>query len=254
MADASITGNVALENLVCFVANVCGLDAVNAAMRSVAGAAASEIQSLTQVFSRFLPSISLLDRETFRHSLTELARIDERDLAAEAGLYLTSQQLRNLANFKFEIGNHTHTHANCRTLSTADFAGEIDRNKTVLETISGTTVRSFSVPYGSSNDLTSELGEHLRCSEYQAVFLAEGRANSSQTHGAPLDRVSIKASTDAGFFSEIEILPRLRTIRDGLFRATNAQRFPKTSSPEKGNAATLPLPLQSARISHRKDN
>ena len=110
-----------------------------------------------------------------------LARINERDLAAEAGLYLTSQQLRDLANFNLEIGNHTYTHANCRTLSAGDFAAEIDRNKAVLEAVSGRKVRSFSVPYGSSADLTTDLVAHLRRSGYEAIFLAEGRANSSRT-------------------------------------------------------------------------
>jgi hypothetical protein len=65
-------------------------------------------------------------------------------------------------------------------------------------------------------DLTSDLAEHLRRSGYKAVFLAEGRANSLWTHTAPIDRVSIQASDDSAFFSEIEILPRLRTIRTML--------------------------------------
>jgi peptidoglycan/xylan/chitin deacetylase (PgdA/CDA1 family) len=207
---------LALENLVCYIANVEGLDTVNAAIRSVNGTGDVEVGSLIQVFSRFLPSVSLSGREAFRHALVELARVNEAELAAEAGLYLSSQQLRDLANFNFEIGNHTYTHANCRTLSAGDLVGEIDRNKAVLEEISGTKVRSFSVPYGSSDDLTADLAGHLRRSRYKAVFLAEGRANSSLTPESALDRVSIKASTDAAFFSEIEILPRLRTIKTAL--------------------------------------
>jgi hypothetical protein len=108
-------------------------------------------------------------------------------------------------------------------LSAADFAGEIDRNKAVLEATTGTKVRSFSVPYGSSADLTSDLVAHLQRSGYEAVFLAEGRANSSRAHRSRLDRVSIRASMDAAFFSEIEILPRLRTMRSSLFGAANVE-------------------------------
>jgi peptidoglycan/xylan/chitin deacetylase (PgdA/CDA1 family) len=213
----------ALENLVCYVANLFGVNTVNAAIRSVDGAEDLEVRSLAEVFSRFLPGTSLPGREAFRRALIELARIRESDLAAEAGLYLSSQQLRDLASFKFEIGNHTYTHANCRSLSTTDFAGEIDRNKAMLEATSGTKVRSFSVPYGSSADLTSDLVAHLHRSGYEAVFLAEGRANSSGTHRSRLDRVSIRASMDAAFFSEIEILPRLRTMRNSLFGAANVE-------------------------------
>ena len=211
---------LALENLICYVTNVRGLDTVNAAIQSVDGAGNLAVGSLLEVFSHFLPATSLQGRQAFRSALVRLG-INESELAAEAGLYLSGQQLRELANFNFEIGNHTYSHANCRILSPADFTAEIDRNKALLEEISGTNVRSFSVPYGSSADLTSALAEHLRREGYKAVFLAEGRANASRNHDLTLDdltldRVSIKASTDAAFFSEIEILPRLRSLRSSL--------------------------------------
>ena len=168
------------------------------------------------------------------------ARIDEGSLAAEAGLYMSSQQLRDLAAFKFEIGNHTYSHANCRALSTGDFAGEIDRNKAVLDAISGTRVRSFSVPYGSSADLTPDLVAHLRKSGYAAVFLAEGRANSWGANGSHLDRVSIKGSTDASLFSEIEILPRLRTLRKFLFGTANAEPERRIADRENHRQSSWP--------------
>jgi peptidoglycan/xylan/chitin deacetylase (PgdA/CDA1 family) len=208
---------LALDNLVCYVANIHGLGPINAAIRAIDSAA--EVRSLTQVFANFLPSISLSTREAFRHNLIEVTGLNEARLAADAGLYLSSQQLRDLVNFNFELGNHTYTHANCRTLTAAELTGEIDRNKAVLEKISGTQVRSFSVPYGSSVDLTAELAQHLQHSGYRAAFLAEGRANSTSTPQLHLDRISIKASRDAAFFSEIEVLPRLRRIRASVSRA-----------------------------------
>jgi peptidoglycan/xylan/chitin deacetylase (PgdA/CDA1 family) len=230
---------LALENLVCYVFNVCGLDTVNAAIRSVNATGNCELRSLAQVFSQFLPGISLPGREAFRFALIDLAGISEGDLAAEAALYLTSQQLRDLANSNFEIGNHTYTHANCRILSAGDFAAEIDRNKAVLEAISGTMVRSFSVPYGSSVDLTLDLARHLQHSGYKAVFLAEGRANSSPTYESRIDRVSIKASTDAALFSEIEILPRLRTIANKVLGSSHAGGRLRISSLEEIKPTTL---------------
>lgn len=228
---------LALDNLVCYVANVYGLETINAAIRSVNSTGDFEVRSLTQVFSHFLPRTPLSARETFRHALIELAGISETGLASEAALYLSSQQLRDLAKFNFELGNHTYTHANCRTLSATDLAGEIDRNKTVLEAISGTKVRSFSVPYGSSVDLTDDLSLHLQRSGYQAIFLAEGRANSSRGRESHLDRVSIKASTDAAFFSEIEILPRLRTMRNWLL-ASNSASAPRHAHLQKAMPPT----------------
>jgi peptidoglycan/xylan/chitin deacetylase (PgdA/CDA1 family) len=208
---------LALDNLVCYVANVSGMGTINAAARVVDGPKRSELRSMMQVFSSFLPSITPSAREVFRAALVQLAGINERELAAKAGLYLTSQQLQNLASFNFEIGNHTYTHANCRALPVGDFGDEIDRNRAVLETISGRKVRSFSVPYGSSVDLTSDLVAHLHRSGYEAVFLSESRVNTPTSDRFRLNRVSIKTGSDDLLFSEIEILPRLRAIRNALF-------------------------------------
>jgi peptidoglycan/xylan/chitin deacetylase (PgdA/CDA1 family) len=210
---------LALDNLVCYVANVCGLGMINAAANVASGTKDIDLRSLVQVFSTFLPAISPAAREVFRGALVQLSGIEEGDLAAEASLYLTSQQLRDLATFNFEIGNHTYTHANCRALLKGDFAGEIDWNKEVLEEASGKKVRSFSVPYGSSADLTDDLVAHLHSSGYQAVFLSESRVNTPNSDRFRLNRVSIKTGSDDLLFSEIEMLPRLREIRKALFVA-----------------------------------
>lgn len=211
---------LALDNLVCYVANVRGMGTINAAAtRTADNAKTVELLSMTQVFAGFLPSITPAAKEVFRAALVQLAGINERELAAEAGLYLTSRQLQDLARFNFEIGNHTYSHANCRALSTEDFGDEIDGNKAVLETISGRKVRSFSVPYGSSVDLTSDLVAHLHRSGYEAVFLSESRVNTPNSDRFRLNRVSIKTGSDDSLFSEIEILPRLRAIRNALFVA-----------------------------------
>ena len=76
-----------------------------------------ELHSLSEVFTRFFPAISLAEREVFLDALRQLAGINESQMAKEAGLYLTSKQLRDLASFDFEIGNHTYTHVHCRSLS-----------------------------------------------------------------------------------------------------------------------------------------
>ena len=214
---------LALDNLVCYVANVRGLGTINAAAHVASGTKDIDLRSLTEVFARFLPTISFSAREVFRSALLQLARINEGELAEKAGLYLSSRQLRDLAKFNFEVGNHTYSHANCRCLSTQDFGGEIDRNKVMLETASGRKVRSFSVPYGSSTDLTRDLVAHLHCSGYDAVFLSESRANPQCPNQFRLDRVSIRTGGDGVLFSEIEILPRLRTIRKPLFGAGNVE-------------------------------
>jgi peptidoglycan/xylan/chitin deacetylase (PgdA/CDA1 family) len=223
---------LALDNLVCHVANVYGMDIINAAAHVASGTKDVELHSMTEVFARFLPMISLSAREAFRVALLNLARITDAELAEEAGLYLSSRQLRDLATFNFEIGDHTYSHANCRSLSVGDFAGEIDKNKAVLEAASGKKVRSFSVPYGSSADLTADLTAHLRRSKYEAVFLSESRANSSCPDPFRLNRVSLRTGSHGELFSEIEILPRLRTMRNSVFAAENVGSRRNTSSLE----------------------
>ena len=102
------------------------------------------------MFSRFFPVLSRAERTAFLDSLAHLGGINEGQLAEEAQLYLTREQVCVLASLGFEIGNHTYTHVRCRSLTGENFAGEVDRNKAELESVSGKKVRSFSVPYGSS--------------------------------------------------------------------------------------------------------
>lgn len=228
--------HLALDNLVCYVANVFGMDVINSAIRATDGCDNLEVATLTEVFSRFLPSIPLSSRKCFQENVVRLAKIDEQKLAAEAALYLTSRQLRDLAKFNFEIGNHTYSHVNCGALAADDFREEIDQNRTILELVSGKKVRSFSVPYGSSADLRENLLNHLQHTECQAIFLAEGRANSSDRR-LLTDRVSIHAASDSTLFSEIEVLPRLRSLRDGVFAKKDANRPRHDHTP-----TDIPLP------------
>jgi peptidoglycan/xylan/chitin deacetylase (PgdA/CDA1 family) len=225
---------LALDNLICYAVNILGLDTINAAIREVKNTEHIEARSMADVFGHFLPGITRSARKVFRDALVQLTGVSERDLAAEASLYLSSRQLRDLASFNCEIGNHTYTHVNCRSLMIDEFAEEIDKNRAVLESTSGTRVRSFSVPYGSSADLTSDLLSHLQQFGYEAVFLAESRSNSPSTHRLRLNRVSIKTGKDADLFSEIEVLPRLRTIRNRLLAATQGKAQQKDSRSEKG--------------------
>ena len=207
---------LAPDNLVCYVANVLGMKTINAAARAVRGIETPELHSLSEVFACFFPAISLAEREVFLDALRQLAGISESRMAEKAGLYLTSKQLCDLASFDFEIGNHTYTHVHGRSLSRDDFGPEVDRNKAELEALSGTKVRSFSQPYGSSKDLTRDLAEYLERSGHKAVFLSESVANPRGADPFHLDRVSTRAESDDTFFFEIEVLPRLRAIRNRL--------------------------------------
>ncbi|HTS07811.1 MAG TPA: polysaccharide deacetylase family protein [Candidatus Eisenbacteria bacterium] len=205
---------LAPDNLVCYVFNALGLEVINAAARVVKSVDIPRLSCLTDVFSRLFPAISLVERRAFLEALADLGEIDETALAEKAGLYLTRKQVRELGSWGFELGNHTYTHVRCRSLDRSAFGQEIDRNKAELEALAGQRVRSFSVPYGCSADLTRDMIEHLELSGHQAVFLSESVANPPVLSPFHLDRVSVRADADDAFFFELEVLPRLRSIRN----------------------------------------
>jgi hypothetical protein len=96
-----------------------------------------------------------------------------------------------------------------------DVAEEIDRNHRELEGLGG-RVRSFSVPYGSSADLTPPLIEHLRRSGHEAAFLSESVANPRMLNQFEVDRVSLRQDRPDRVFFEIEVMPRIRAVRNRL--------------------------------------
>jgi peptidoglycan/xylan/chitin deacetylase (PgdA/CDA1 family) len=207
---------LAPDNLVCYVANVLGMKTINDAVRAVQGNDTPELYSLSDVFARFFPAITLAEREVFLDAIRRSAGINESRMAKKAGMYLTTKQLRHLACFNFEIGNHTYTHVHGRSLSRDDFGPELDRNKAELEALSGTKVRSFSQPYGSSTDVSLDLAEHLERSGHKAIFFSESVANPQGANPLHLDRISTRAESDGTFFFEVEVLPRLRAVRNRL--------------------------------------
>jgi peptidoglycan/xylan/chitin deacetylase (PgdA/CDA1 family) len=208
---------LAPDNLVCYVANVHGLDTIRAAARAIRSARMPRLHSLSDVFSRLFPRISLPERELFLDALRRLAGIEENRMASAASLYLTRKQLSYLVSQGVEIGNHTYSHVNCRLLSERDCASEVDRNRVELEAITGKVLRSFSQPYGASEDLTPELVEHLKISGYKAVFLSESVANPRCADAFHLNRVSTRAERHSTLFLDLEALPRLRAVRNRLF-------------------------------------
>jgi peptidoglycan/xylan/chitin deacetylase (PgdA/CDA1 family) len=215
---------LAPDNLVCYVANVVGMHAVNSAIRAVPGREGAADHSLAEVFGVFFPTLSLDERDIFLDALCSLAGMNENRLAEEENLYLTGDQLRDLENYGVEVGNHTYSHTHCRSLAHQEIVAEIERNKAALEELSGRRVRSFSQPYGSSKDLTRTVADCLRRSGHQAVFLSESVANQKNPDLYHLDRVSTCAHNDQSLFFELEVLPRLRVRRNQLYRDTRPLR------------------------------
>jgi peptidoglycan/xylan/chitin deacetylase (PgdA/CDA1 family) len=231
---------LAPDNLICYVASAMGMGVIEKAARAIPGGQSIELRTLAEVFGDFFPSISLGEREIFLDALWEMAGVDESRLARDAKLYLTSEQLRDLKKFDFEIGNHTYTHTHCRSFSTGELVAEVDRNKAELEAVTGTKVRSFSQPYGSAKDLTPTVVHHLERTGHRVAFLSESVANARGADLLHLDRVSTCAESDDALFFEIEVLPRLRAVRNRLFRNSESARKARIhSSPDRKEAVNV---------------
>jgi len=231
--NAGFLGNhrLAPDNLVCYVANEMGMKPINRAAQDVRRERWPMLGSMDEVFSGLFPAFSPAEREMFLNVLAREARLDPGRLAAEAKLYLTKEQLATLASHNFEIGNHTHTHVHCRCLQGAELSREVGGNKAELEALTGRPVRSFSLPYGSSTDFTPALERHLRTAGYEAVFFSESVANQRRADHFHLDRVSPRAASDDTFFFEIEVMPRLRAIRNRYFCTSNLVPSGRNSAP-----------------------
>jgi peptidoglycan/xylan/chitin deacetylase (PgdA/CDA1 family) len=208
--------DLVIDNLVCYVVNTSGIEKVCSVAREIARCPSLKLNSLRQVLGEFLPTLSQAAVREFRAALASAAGAQIADLARTAQLYIGRNDLRRLASSDIEIGNHTYSHVFCRSLRNGEFEQEIHGNKALLERITGSQVRAFAVPYGSSVDLTDDLETHLRDSGHQAAFLVESKTNTPSTAPYRINRVSMQARDEAGCFADIEIFPRLRSIRDSL--------------------------------------
>ena len=245
--NGSFLGNrdLSIDNFVCYVANTFGFKEINAVAREINGPLQAELRSRRQVTAEFITALSTEQREAFKLRLAAAVGVSIERLANDAGLYLSTEQLREMASSGFEIGNHTFTHVHGRVLTGGDFSSEIEQNKSTLERVSGTKVRAFSLPYGSVVDFTPTLEAYLRNSGHEAAFLVESRKNTDATDLYHLNRVclgtstsqtakatsALLGSTPAASFVEIEMLPRLRSIRDAVIGSRKSELGPETSAP-----------------------
>jgi peptidoglycan/xylan/chitin deacetylase (PgdA/CDA1 family) len=218
--NGALVGNTTLssDNLICWIANTHGFDVLNAAARATVGNAAEPLSSVGQVVGEFLPGLSNQQIELFLRDACDRLAIDTAALAEEAQLYLNPHDFRELFDCRFEVANHTLSHARCRTLTREEAALQIDGNQELLRDLTGRRSRAFSVPYGSPRDLTPDVVRRLESTGEGVVFVVEGLPNPPALDLSHIDRVSLKGKNAAEGFWDIEILPRMRVIRETLAR------------------------------------
>lgn len=129
---------------------------------------------------------------------------------------LSRDQLAELPSLGVEVGNHTASHVHCRSLSSEELNEEIVFAKAQLEDLSGKPVRSFSVPYGHENDLTTELVDVLRSTGHEAIFLVHARSNMKRPAPDIWYRTSLHNQRPSELRMHLNTKPLLRTARHML--------------------------------------
>jgi len=215
--NSSLIGNPSLstDNLMTYIANRFGISALVRFTQEQGFA----VQDDTNTIGAFLQNaVAPLTREQVRELYQALVShfgIDSEALASSSDLYLHASDLGKIAESNVEIGNHTLSHSFCRSLTEAELESEISENKKNLEGMVDCRVRAFSLPYGSFSDLTAPLKSALEDADTECIFLVEGLINESPPDFQCLFRISPRRfHHDSELFLEMEILPRMRTIRN----------------------------------------
>jgi peptidoglycan/xylan/chitin deacetylase (PgdA/CDA1 family) len=211
--NPSLVGNqrLSLDNVIAWSANTHGI----AAVARTAGADPSESPSIGALVSNILSKRSAAERAALRARLSEAFPIPEAELV-ERSPALTEEELRELPTLGVEIGNHTAGHVHCGALSADEYGAELVQPKQDLERMSGSRVRSFSVPYGHERDLTPAVLQVLRDSGHEAIFLVHARSNIIRKAPDIWYRVSFQQQPASKIRTRVDVLPLLRTLRHRL--------------------------------------
>jgi peptidoglycan/xylan/chitin deacetylase (PgdA/CDA1 family) len=206
--NAAMIDNAALafDNLACYVVNTQGMGILERVAKR-------RFRALRAFFTEFLPTLSGAERERLGDEIAGMAGVDRRRLAAEADLYLGREDLRALPTMGFEIGNHTLSHVHLRSLTDEELLREIEGNRRRLEKLTGANVRAFSFPYGAFRDATPAARETVEAG-HSVAFMVGAGTNTAKTAPLAYQRVSLKDTRDAVAFTQLELMPRLRALRD----------------------------------------
>jgi peptidoglycan/xylan/chitin deacetylase (PgdA/CDA1 family) len=212
---ATVEGDhLPLDNLVSFVSNTEGFDAVLSALDQLGWANSGSLRTVREVIARVVSQLGPADVEQFVAALRARCSVEPLLEARRANLFLTPTELRALPDANVEIGNHTLHHVWCRHLDEAAAQLEVVHNAEALKAITGHPVRAFSVPYGDRSDLTPTVVAAIERSGHLATFLVESRANRQPPDLSAVQRVSLRDVPDLRTAIALEALPRIRTIRD----------------------------------------
>jgi peptidoglycan/xylan/chitin deacetylase (PgdA/CDA1 family)/GT2 family glycosyltransferase len=137
---------------------------------------------------------------------------------------MTAEQIRYWAAQGIEFGAHSRTHADLTKLSAAELAAEISGSKNDLASVLGSTITSFTYPYGELSEAVSEFAR----GEFDLAFTTERGLNYLRTDPHLLRRINISPNDSLidiechTHWAELQHLSQLRArlkVRSRLKRA-----------------------------------
>lgn len=115
------------------------------------------------------------------------------DALTWGGSYLTSSQVRQLADAGNEIGNHTKTHANLTKLSASEVRSEFKTSQQKLTSVTGVSPRSCAYPHGAANSTVESVAAEF----FHSCRTTDGGTNKSSTDHYRLRAFYVHTSTSA---------------------------------------------------------
>ncbi len=125
--------------------------------------------------------------------------IDPTEFASEAGLYLTTAQIRELTLKGWSFGSHTARHPNLRCLDDPQRRAELETALDFIEEVGGRP--SLAYPFGEFDADTRRLAVSLG---HRTVMEVGGVNRPLQL--SAVARIPVTAKSRAAFFAEMEIV------------------------------------------------
>lgn len=108
--------------------------------------------------ANFKETINILPNDVEKHLMNwlfEKLNLDEEKLAEE--LFMSKDEILDISNQGFEIGNHTHEHFALDFQSKIQIKEELQKSNKLLEDLTGKKPSVFSYPHGGASKIAKEV-------------------------------------------------------------------------------------------------
>jgi peptidoglycan/xylan/chitin deacetylase (PgdA/CDA1 family) len=176
----------------------------------------SGVLSVAEIMSQLIATMPQDEIASLKARIFAALGITEEAARQMSNVFLSRADMRQLAAFQMEVGNHSMTHSHFRALSSRELDIEIGQSRRDLQSLSAQAVRCLSIPYGDERDATHDALAAARRSGHQAIFLVHARSNRYRPATDTYYRVSLRNEGICKLRLAIRVFPTIRSIRHGL--------------------------------------